>query len=74
MQSAARQTDRMSEAIESAVKRMIAAAIADGKLTGAEKKRIDELLLEDGQLTLEERRCLDELLGKIARGEVVVTD
>ena len=64
----------MSEAIESAIKRMIDGAIADGKLTAAERKRIVELLLEDGQLTLEERRCLDELLGKIARGEVVVTD
>ena len=46
----------MSEAIESAIKRMIDGAIADGKLTAAERKRIDELL------------------GKIARGEVVVTD
>lgn len=64
----------MTEAQPSAITRMIDEVIADGKLTREEKKRLDALLLEDGQLTLDERRALDELLGKIARGEVVVSD
>ncbi len=64
----------MEDTDQSKVEAMINHIIADGRLTGDEKKQLDGLLLADGQLSLEERKCLDKLLGMIARGELQMGD
>jgi polyhydroxyalkanoate synthesis regulator phasin len=56
------------------IEAMVDEIIADGKLTGEEKKRLDELLLADGQLSLDERRAIDRLLVLIGRGELQVEE
>ena len=62
----------MSEAKN--IQEMVAAVIADGKLTQAEKKELDAFILADGRLSLDERKEIDKLLSLIARGELVVVD
>jgi len=48
--------------------------VADGKLTQAEKRELDQALLADGQLSPDEQQKLAELLTKIATGELRIVD
>ena len=54
--------------------KLIQEVIADGKLSTAEKKRIDAAVMADRQLSVDERDQLGILLGMIANGELVVVD
>jgi polyhydroxyalkanoate synthesis regulator phasin len=56
------------------IRALVDEVIADGKMTNAEKKRLDELMLADGKLSLEEREQIDRLLTMIGRGELLVVD
>ena len=56
------------------VKEFVDGIMADGKLTAAEKKELDQFFLADGELSEEERQQLAELLTKIATGQLEVVD